>query len=232
MRSAPGSGHSHASHADSTHSAPVYAPSPRRPDSPGSQKSPEKPKPIRSRSADSSTWSISTSDDEDDTNGYEGNEAHTSRAWRIIGESSAKILGNTSLRRHLQRNASFRLSPANSRMSSIRSVFTARTHQSSMHQAGGESTNALLPAQEEEVLFDARSARSGRSRAGSESAPPMTRSRSSSDVSLGGSILGVVGVMTPPPAMVERSEGERSAAIGRSVSLGVRTKKLERKATA
>lgn len=217
-RSAPGSVavHSALSHAHSTHSAPVFHPQPRSPESP---KSPEKC-PARPGSAASSTWSVSTSSDEDDS------EVRTSRARRIIGESSAKLLGNSSLRKHLQRNASFRLSPANSRMSSIRSVFTARTHQPShphaTHQPG-ESTSALLPAQEEEVLAEGSSGRSGSLRSGS---------RNSSSASLRDSVLGVVGIGPPPDARVERSESERRPAPAPARQGESMRKKLARKATA
>lgn len=221
-RSAPGSVavHSQLSHAHSTHSAPARSPS-KSPTKSSKSMSPEK-YPARPSSAASSTWSVSTSSDEEE-------EVHTSRARHIIGESSAKLLGNSSLRRHLQRNASFRLSPANSRMSSIRSVFTARTHQPS-HQHG-ESTSALLPTQEtEEVLTDAASGVSssaGRSPGGSR------MSRNSSRSSLRESVLGVVGVLPRAEGKVERSESERRPEMGRSVSQGESMrKKLARKATA
>lgn len=221
-RSVPGSFavHSQLSHAHSTHSAPVRSPSKSPTKSPS--KSPEK-YPVRPSSAASSTWSVSTSSDEEE-------EVHTSRARRIIGESSAKLLGNSSLRRHLQRNASFRLSPANSRMSSIRSVFTARTHQPS-HQHG-ESTSALLPTQEtEEVLTDAASGVSGSNAGRSPGGSRM--SRNSSRSSLRESVLGVVGVLPRVEGQVERSESERRPEMGRSISQGESMrKKLARKATA
>lgn len=229
-RSAPGSVavHSALSHAHSTHSAPA----PRSPTkSPKSPKSPEK-YPERPLSAASSTWSVSTSSDEEE----DESEVRTSRARRIIGESSAKLLGNSSLRRHLQRNASFRLSPANSRMSSIRSVFTARTHQAS-HQHG-ESTSALLPTQEtEEVLTDAASGNSGGSVGGGRSPGGSVRmSRNSSRTSLRDSVLGVVGVIPRAESKIERSESEHRPErpeMGRSVSQGESMrKKLARKATA
>lgn len=206
-------------HEAPAYDAPAYDPSP-RPEHPPTWSEIHGHDVERPGSPHSSTWSTATSSDSgsDDEEAEEA-EARTARARRVVvGESSGRLLGSASLKKHLQRGASFRLSPAQSRMSSIRSVFTARTHQSSIGHArtgpAGDSVDRLLPrTQERHGDEDGNEGEEEALEAGDEAERPRSRGT--------------------PRASSRAAAARASGEVARSATERQhRNKKLQRKATA